>query len=441
MAKSTPYYLPSQQVDAEKLADRRRIAEAMIAQSMQPMGGTQFVGRTAVRRSPLEGIAKLAQAYFGNQQGKQIDTDQAALQERQRSDMASALDEYTKATNARPGSSEQIMDEQANGGEGAMATITAPPYAPSAGDKRSAAMNLMGRIGDPRDAAKMMVADALKPRELKTGKPGDVFYDPATGQQQGSIPAAQKYHTVGGNLVPEPAAPGAKVEPVFTTPEKVDYNKPFLPDGKPNTAYQGYALDKARAGKSSVSVALPGQEKAFEQELGKGQAKALIEGRKGADDAAEIINTVNLGRKILKDGMVTGFGANAIVSVGQALKQAGIDFGGDATANAQAYSANMAQNVGKLIKQFGSGTGLSDADREYAIRMAGGQITLDKSAIEKILNINEMAARNLIKIHNRRAEGVSSNIPLRVDEPPSVRSGIPSADAIDAELRRRAGGG
>ena len=43
----------------------------------------------------------------------------------------------------------------------------------------------------------------------------------------------------------------------FTAPAKteaVDYNKPFLPDGTPNEAYQKYSLTKAKNGASSVSV-------------------------------------------------------------------------------------------------------------------------------------------------------------------------------------------
>ena len=187
----------------------------------------------------------------------------------------------------------------------------------------------------------------------------------------------------------------------------------------------------------SLSASMPPQEKAFESKLGTEQADELVKGRKSADDAISVINTVNEGRKIMKSGMVTGFGANFIVSVGQALKQAGIDFGGDETANAQAYTANMAQNVGRIIKQFGSGTGLSDADRRYAEAMAGGQISLDKSALNKILNINEKQARWVISQHNARAKGIKSNIPLTVEMPPiEAEPSVPSGGWNDSKEKR-----
>jgi len=77
----------------------------------------------------------------------------------------------------------------------------------------------------------------------------------------------------------------------------------------------------------------------------------------------------------------------------------------------------MAQNVGKIIKQFGAGTGLSDADRQYAEKMAAGKITLDTKALNKILDINERGARNVITRHNKDVEGIKSKISLKVEAP------------------------
>ncbi len=173
----------------------------------------------------------------------------------------------------------------------------------------------------------------------------------------------------------------------------------------------------AKAGASNIN--LPAQEKAFEGELGKGQAEDLIKNRAAARDAALIIDTVKTGRDIMKSGMITGAGADFLVNLNQGLKTAGIDSGyADAAANSQAFTANMAGNVGKLIKQFGAGTGLSDADREFAKDMAGGRISLDAKAINKILDINERAARNVITRHNKDVKGIKTNIPLEVELPP-----------------------
>ena len=176
----------------------------------------------------------------------------------------------------------------------------------------------------------------------------------------------------------------------------------------------------ARAGAANVN--LPAQEKAFETELGKEQAGDLIKSRAAARDAASIIDTVRTGRDIMKSGMITGAGAEFLVNLNQGLKTVGIDAGyADAAANSQAFAANMANNVGKLIKQFGAGTGLSNADREYAEKMAGSKITLDAKAIDRILDINERASRNVITRHNKDVKGIKTNIPLEVEMPPEIK--------------------
>jgi hypothetical protein len=199
------------------------------------------------------------------------------------------------------------------------------------------------------------------------------------------------------------------------------------------------AANEGRAPKNYNIVKLPPQEQEFEKELGSGQAKAILKSKEQAEDAREMLDTVNIGRGILKSGVITGAGADFFVGLNQALKTAGVDFGyADASANSQAYIANMAQNVGKLIKLFGSGTGLSDADRKYAIEMAGGRIALDRKALEKILDIQERASKTVIGRHNKKVTGIKSKTDLSVgldDEAASPRN--PPAPYSDPDEERR----
>jgi hypothetical protein len=191
--------------------------------------------------------------------------------------------------------------------------------------------------------------------------------------------------------------------------------------GKTNPEFAKSQLALKRAG--AAQVVLPAQEKAFEAEIGKGQADAILKSRTAAEDAAAILQTNEIGRQLLSSGAITGAGAEFFVGLNQALKTAGIDFGfADDSANSQAYAAAMGQNTAKLIKQFGAGTGLSDADREYATKIAGGSIKLDEKAIRKVLEINDRAARNVINSHNKKVEGIKTNIPLKVEAPGAVVS-------------------
>lgn len=234
-------------------------------------------------------------------------------------------------------------------------------------------------------------------------------------------------------MKPMTVSPGATVfqggKSVFTAPaaaaaplnvSRLIKERDALPKGDPNIAIYNAAIRKETefAPRAVTNVNLPPQQSAFEGELGKGQAKSIIDSRTAAQDAVSIIDTVETGRGLLKSGMITGAGADFMVNLNQALKTAGVDFGyADAAANSQAYAANMAQNVGKIIKQFGAGTGLSDADRQYAEKMAAGKITLDAKALNKILDINERGARNVITRHNKDVEGIKTNIPLKVEAP------------------------
>lgn len=174
---------------------------------------------------------------------------------------------------------------------------------------------------------------------------------------------------------------------------------------------------KVRIAQAGATV-MPPQEKAFEVELGQGQSKDIMASKTAAEDAAQILETNQAGRQILQSGAITGSGANFFVGFNNALKQAGIDSGyADAAANSQAYAAAMATNTAKLIKAFGAGTGLSDADREYALKAAAGDVTMTETAIRRILDINDKAANRVIDKHNKTVKNIKSIVPLTVEKP------------------------
>lgn len=168
----------------------------------------------------------------------------------------------------------------------------------------------------------------------------------------------------------------------------------------------------------SVTNLTIAQEKAFDQELGKKNVDDIKATQGKARDAASIIDTIHQGRALLDSGAITGVGAEYMTKFGQALAQAGFTQSEDSVANTQAYVSLMASNVAKHIKEFGAGTGLSDADREYATKMAGGDITVSEKSIRKILDLNERAARRTIEMHNKSVKGIKSMVPLTVETPP-----------------------
>lgn len=379
-----PSMTPEMQQQARELQRKQAVMDALMANSMQQQP-TQMAGRVAVRQSPLEGLGRVATAYMAKRGQKRIDKDYGALMGQAQQ---GRMDDVTRVMAAKAGTPASPAPADAVGGG------PARPAQPGTMEDVTRAM-LASQYPDIQAAGmQQMLAPPGAITQIKLGDRVVLMQD---GKQIGEMATA--------------ASPDALLR------EKgASANRAFNADGTPNTAFQDYKMAERAAGRTSVSVNTA-QEKEFEKELGKGQAEGLLKGQQAATEAAEMLSTINQGKKILDSGMVTGFGAETVVKFGQGLKQLGFDVGGDAVTNSQAYAANMAQNVGKIIKLFGAGTGLSNADREYAEKMAGGKITLDESALRKILDINERAANGVIARHNARAKGVKTNIPLTVETP------------------------
>lgn len=187
--------------------------------------------------------------------------------------------------------------------------------------------------------------------------------------------------------------------------------------------YDQWLQDQTRRGAGGTSVTLATDN--FASGLGTGAAGILTKSQQDAADAAADLETVSQLRGLLNEGMITGAGANAISSVGNALAQFGIGGDGvrDPVARTQAYTAIVGQRVGRIIKQFGSGTGLSDADRQYAERIAGGQISLTPEALNRILGIADKQNRWVIQRHNAQVE----RLPVGEDVRGTYRIPVPGA--------------
>ncbi len=188
-----------------------------------------------------------------------------------------------------------------------------------------------------------------------------------------------------------------------------------VPDSKPSN--------------KSALVNVNNGDKEFWKKFGDDQAAAFSAEQAAAKDAVTGIKDIHEGRRLLDAGVITGAGANLKVTLGKALQAGGVNYSDDAVANTEAYVANAGRSVGKLIKQFGAGTGLSDADRDYAEKMAGGKIALNEGSIRKILDINERAYRNVIRSYRPKARAIQNHpnsqfMPYAVDveEPPEYQA-------------------
>jgi len=101
----------------------------------------------------------------------------------------------------------------------------------------------------------------------------------------------------------------------------------------------------------------------------------------------------------LDGGMPTGIAANVSVGLQQVGQLMGMPYD-PALVNAQEYMMEVANLVKSEIKAFGSGTSITDADREYTQRMVGGDITQQAQALENMLKIYREAAVETLGTYN-----------------------------------------
>jgi hypothetical protein len=173
----------------------------------------------------------------------------------------------------------------------------------------------------------------------------------------------------------------------------------------------------------------------FGKVIGEETGKQLVAKRQSAQDAQNSLYSNQQARQLLDSGVVTGTGADFVKALGKGLQEVGINLGADEISNTEAFVAQRAGAVGNKIKLFGSGTGLSDADREYAQQMAAGQISLTEDSIRKILEIDDKASKRIIQNFNTElSKAPQGAMPYDLSVSGELQS---EEDPIDAELRRR----
>lgn len=319
---------------------------------------------------------------------------------------------------------------------GAAAAPTMPGAAPAAAGMAPAGARTNALV--PRGAEAPEPANALLGQGLRS--PDVIRREMAELAQFPNIPAAKARMEIlktelAEAVKPQVLAPGAALyqggRVIAQRPVELPSDVRIAEWYRNATPAQRQAYDQSQAARRQQISIDQRQEGALAAALGKEQGEAIAEGRKGALSAVSNLETINTGRQLLKEGVLTGTGAEFLVNLNQALKTIGIDAGyADAAANSQAFTSNMAASVGQLIKQFGAGTGLSNADREYAEKMAGGKITLDEKAIRRILDINERASRNVIATHNKFADKAGKAAEaFKVEEPTFEPIDLPSLPA------------
>lgn len=165
-----------------------------------------------------------------------------------------------------------------------------------------------------------------------------------------------------------------------------------------------------QAGRPETNVTVGGGDK-FGEEWAKATVGRLNELEGKAQDAVATLQGNQEALGILDQGIISGAGADWRLGAAKLAAQAGFDVDTDPIAATEAYFANRAKAVALMVKNFGSGAGITDADREFAAKAAAGDIQLSEKAMRRIIEINNKVATAQIKAYNDYAARVREQRP------------------------------
>lgn len=389
----------SEQADIER---RRKYAEMLRDQSMDPLE-TKMAGGWAIPTAPTQYLAKALQGYVSDREMKKLKDEQAALGQRART-------EATDWVSGMPQPQTRDLNLVQNDDEGNAMPAALQTTQPSR--QQMMAHMLKGvASGNPMVApmAGSVAAQYMKPEDPYNLREGEKRFGP------GNAPVAENPKTMPlhfGNtgtaiqgFDPRTGTPQGPATPVHPAPVRNDPNKPFMPDGTPNKAFQAYQTGLRKEGAPKVSVTVPvNTEKKYGEAFAGKIADADVSLRDAAEKAPQLAERANRIKQVLATGnTITGFGADFRLGFAKAAELAGL--GNGSAADTESLAAGLAQNTMDAIKAsgMGGGTGFSNADRDFLEKAVGGKVNLEPQAISRLADLAHRAASLTAERWTKRA--------------------------------------
>jgi hypothetical protein len=202
-----------------------------------------------------------------------------------------------------------------------------------------------------------------------------------TGVSDSNMPAAVKGVQEVQQLTPKPPE-GA------TSQKEYEYYQRLLSrDPKQAALYRTLFLDPKP---STVINNIPSQgESEFSKELAKAQVATLSKGEAEARSSSQAYPAMVEAYKLV-DRSFTGFGANQLLAMARVAGAVGFKPSKDKVADSQTLmKLTRDQTLAYLqTRALGSGTAVSDRDREFMERQSAADLTLDPQSIKRIIRIN-----------------------------------------------------
>lgn len=449
-AKTVPITDINSQSDLLDLKRKQAIAGLLLQQSQQPDNSPQEISGHYVRKSPWLALSKAAQMMMGVKMG--ADTEAQGVQ-LQRDALGRLLGAAGAGGNSMEAANPLGIQVQANDQSGlpwqtgqAIPSPMAAPQTPSGDSSPLAIRNMtpeqraillqlapeeymktFSAQFAPTDMQKNNAYMGINPNQAKTlhlaeqakniGVSGALPSLDASGNMSiAPIPGAiQSQAAMTG------AVKGAEQKNTILPNISVDgIERPVWGSDIPRIGASGTSNKPALPTDAIPSVPLPAPKigKNIEVEQAnanfmKSQGDALIKERPDMVQNAEGISNIRQMKGFINSPSFNGKLADNKLQVAKTFKSLGLlpPTFDDTIANTESFSSLGAREVGNVIKAFGSGTGISDADRDYAKQLAGGEIKLEKESINRILDIAEKVNSTKLKDYNKRVgQGIQNGM-------------------------------
>jgi|GEM_PF-6283768 len=168
-------------------------------------------------------------------------------------------------------------------------------------------------------------------------------------------------------------------------------------------SFSDWILMQRRASAPSVNV---NTERSLYGTIASERGKAIANLYAQAERAPDLMARAQRVKELLAPGSkaMTGFGADWKLAVAKFANQIGINTG-NAASDTELLAAQLAASTLDAIKTsgLGSGTGFSNADRDFLERVVGGNFKLEAETLRRIADLNERAARLTVERWNETA--------------------------------------
>ncbi len=455
MANTVNFAAPTDYtVEAADIERRRKLAEMLQAQAMEPLQSPATpAGGFAIRTSPYAGIAKMLQGYAGAMGQKRASEEAKALGERRQTGLTQALMQYQQGKQGIPAQSiapdPQEAQQSADQGTPEVPTANIPAQA---GNPKAAIMGgLASQYPELRTIAGMDYTAQQKLNDPYTLAPGATRYGP-DGKPIVTAPVKPESFT----LAPGATRFGPDGKVITAMPKDDELMRAIEAAGLDPNSTEAKALFASRANKiathappTRVNVSQNvSTEKKYGEQFATKIAGSDSDMRDAAIKAPQLADRANQIKKILADGkVITGFGADFRLQADKAIALAGFKGAGGEAANTETLASGLAQNTLDAIKAsgLGSGNGFSNADRDFLEKAVGGKVNLEKQTIDRLANLAHKAAEQTALRWSTRVKEIPASAlegtgiktdpvtvsPLHGSKPPAA-GGAPAG--VDAKI-------